>query len=125
MKYSGKLELTWVNKDKETQIEPRILIEKKEFSYGDVDSENLLIHGDNLIALKALESEYFGKVKAKKDVRNEEVLEKAKVGIRWCKYASTCDPDKKKWHYLLVADDVIEEGNSLKHTLGLAESIGE
>lgn len=64
MKYSGKLELTWVNKDKETQIEPRILIEKKEFSYGDNDSENLLIHGDNLIALKALESVYFGKVKA-------------------------------------------------------------
>ena len=68
---------------------------------------------------------YMVEVKAKKDVRNEEVLEKAKVGIRWCKYASTCDPDKKKWHYLLVADDVIEEGNSLKHTLGLAESIGE
>lgn len=28
MKYSGKLELTWVNKDKETQIKPRILIEE-------------------------------------------------------------------------------------------------
>lgn len=78
---------------------------------------------DFLIETEA--DKYMVEVKAKKDVRNEEVLEKAKVGIRWCKYASTCDPDKKNWHYLLVADDVIEEGNSLKHTLGLAESIGE
>ena len=68
---------------------------------------------------------YMIEVKAKKDVKNEEVLEKAKVGIRWCKYASTCDPDGKKWHYLLVADENIVEGNSLKYTLGLAESIGE
>lgn len=62
-------------------------------------------------------------VKAKKDVKNPEVVEKAKVGIRWCEYASTCDPDKKKWHYYLVADEVIKEGNSLKYTLGLAESV--
>jgi len=68
---------------------------------------------------------YMVEVKARKDVKNEEVLEKAKVGIRWCSYASTCDPDGKKWHYCLVADDVIEEGNSLKHTLGLSETIGE
>ena len=68
---------------------------------------------------------YMVEVKARKDVKNEEVVAKAKTGIRWCSYASTCDPDKKKWHYCLVADDVIEEGNSLKHTFGLAESIGE
>lgn len=68
---------------------------------------------------------YMVEVKAKKDVKNEEVLEKAKVGIRWCKYASTCDPDGKKWHYFMVADENIKEGNSLKYTLGLAESIGE
>ena len=56
---------------------------------------------------------------------NEEVLEKARVGIRWCSYASTCDPDGKKWHYFMVADENIKEGNSLKYTLGLSESIGE
>lgn len=68
---------------------------------------------------------YMVEVKARKDTKNEEVLQKAAIGIKWCEYASTCDPDKKKWHYCLIADDVIEEGNSLKHTLGLAENLEE
>ena len=54
MKYSGKLELTWVNKNKDLNIEPRILVEDKTKSYGDPHSGNMLIHGDNLVALKAL-----------------------------------------------------------------------
>lgn len=58
-----KLELTWIGKGEETKLEPRILIENPEFSYGDSASENMLIHGDNLLALKALEQEYSGKVK--------------------------------------------------------------
>lgn len=63
MKKTGRLELTWVGKYDEPTIEPRILLEDKEKSYGDPRSENMLIHGDNLIALKALEQEYAGKVK--------------------------------------------------------------
>ena len=67
MKYSGKLELTWVNKDKDIsdlmKMEPRILVEDKTKSYGDSKTENILIHGDNLLALKALEKEYAGKIK--------------------------------------------------------------
>lgn len=63
MKYSGKLELTWVNKDKEKKIEPRILIEDKNKSYGDPLSENMIIHGDNVVALKALEQKYAGAIK--------------------------------------------------------------
>lgn len=63
MKYSGKLELTWVNKNKELNIEPRILVEDKTKSYGDPNAENMLIHGDNLIALKALERDFAGKIK--------------------------------------------------------------
>ncbi len=58
-----KLELTWVGKGEETQLEPRILIENPEYSYGDKDSQNMIIHGDNLLALKALEQKYAGKVK--------------------------------------------------------------
>ena len=58
-----KLELTWIGKGKETKLEPRILVENPEFSYGDSSTENMLIHGDNLLALKALEQEYSGKVK--------------------------------------------------------------
>ena len=59
----NKLELTWIGKDKTENIEPRILIEDKEKSYGDDKSENLLIHGDNLLALKALEKDYSGRIK--------------------------------------------------------------
>jgi len=58
-----KLELTWIGKGEEPKLEPRILIENPEYSYGDPDSENMLIHGDNLLALKALEQYYAGKVK--------------------------------------------------------------
>lgn len=63
MEKKGKLELTWVGKYEEEKLEPRILIEDKSKSYGDPDTENMLIHGDNLLALKALEGEYTGKVK--------------------------------------------------------------
>lgn len=58
-----KLELTWIGKGDEPKLEPRILIENSEYSYGDTDTENILIHGDNLLALKALEQDYTGKVK--------------------------------------------------------------
>lgn len=58
-----KLELTWIGKGDEPKLEPRILIENPEYSYGDPNSENILIHGDNLLALKALEQDFAGKVK--------------------------------------------------------------
>jgi adenine-specific DNA-methyltransferase len=58
-----KLELTWIGKGEEPKLEPRILIENPEYSFGDPNSPNMLIHGDNLLALKALEQDYAGKVK--------------------------------------------------------------
>ena len=58
-----KLELTWIGKDNQPELEPRILIEDKDKSYGDQNTENMLIHGDNLLALKALEQDFAGKIK--------------------------------------------------------------
>lgn len=58
-----KLELTWIGKNEQPRLEPRILIEDKEKSYGDPNAENMLIHGDNLLALKALEQDFAGKIK--------------------------------------------------------------
>ena len=59
-----KLELTRIGKDIEYNLEPRILIERPDLSHDpDGSSDNLLIHGDNLLALKALEQDYAGKVK--------------------------------------------------------------
>lgn len=62
---ANKLELTWVGKEKELKVEPRILIENPALSNTAQDSntENMLIHGDNLLALKALESKFAGQVK--------------------------------------------------------------
>lgn len=62
MQKSGKLELTWVGKYDDKVIEPRILMEDTEKSYGDPSSENMLIHGDNLIALQALQQDYAGRI---------------------------------------------------------------
>ncbi|PTK31162.1 site-specific DNA-methyltransferase [Staphylococcus hominis] len=59
-----KLELQWLHKNKKENIEPRIIIHDKEKSYGDKNTGNKLIFGDNLLALKALEAEYTGKIKA-------------------------------------------------------------
>ncbi|MCA6387338.1 MAG: site-specific DNA-methyltransferase [Cytophagales bacterium] len=58
-----KLELTWIGKGNEPKLEPRILIEDPSKSFGDPKSENMLIHGDNLLALKALEQQFTGQIK--------------------------------------------------------------
>ena len=65
-----KLELTWPGKEDRPKLEPRILIENPDKSThaatrrSDADIfDNMLIKGDNLLALKALEADYAGKVK--------------------------------------------------------------
>ena len=65
-----RLELTWIGKDERPRLEPRILLEDADKSYHaktrvtDRDIfDNTLIQGDNLLALKALEQEYTGKIK--------------------------------------------------------------
>ena len=65
-----RLELTWIGKENRPKLEPRILLEDPPKSYhakhrvtGHDLFDNRLIFGDNLLALKALEAEYAGKVK--------------------------------------------------------------
>jgi adenine-specific DNA-methyltransferase len=65
-----KLELTWIGKENRPRLEPRILLEDDTLSYhaaqrvSETDIfDNKLIFGDNLLALKALEQEFFGRVK--------------------------------------------------------------
>jgi len=70
MTKNQKLELTWIGKENRPKLEPRILLEDPTRSYhakhrvtdGDI-FDNRLIFGDNLLALKALEAEFAGKVK--------------------------------------------------------------
>lgn len=70
----NKLELTWIGKEDEPlALEPRLLIDTPEYSFGDVETGtlpngkpwpgNMLIHGDNLLALRALEENFSGSVK--------------------------------------------------------------
>lgn len=64
-----KLELTWIGKNHQRRVEPRILMEDPAFSYHALSRrendqfDNLLLRGDNLLALKALEANYTGAVK--------------------------------------------------------------
>jgi adenine-specific DNA-methyltransferase len=65
-----RLELTWIGKDERPRLEPRILLEDPELSYhaekrvSDNDIfDNLLVHGDNLLALRALEQRFAGGIK--------------------------------------------------------------
>ena len=65
-----KLELTWIGKENRPKLEPRILLEDTTKSYHAkhkvTDNDlfnNRLIFGDNLLALRALESEFTGKIK--------------------------------------------------------------
>jgi hypothetical protein len=62
MAKTGKLELTWVGKELRPRLEPRLLLEDPSKSYGDPKSPNMLIRGDNLLALKALELDFTGKI---------------------------------------------------------------
>ena len=65
-----KLELTWIGKENRPRLEPRILLEEPALSHhashrvteNDI-FDNRLIFGDNLLALKALEQEFTGKIK--------------------------------------------------------------
>lgn len=58
-----RLELTWIGKGAEPAVEPRILLHDPSKDYGDPNAENMLIHGDNLLTLKALEQQFAGQVK--------------------------------------------------------------
>ena len=70
MSKKQKLELTWIGKEHRPRLEPRILLEEADKSHhaahrvSDRDLfDNLLVRGDNLLGLKALEQKYAGKVK--------------------------------------------------------------
>jgi adenine-specific DNA-methyltransferase len=60
-----KPELTWIGKDQRRKLEPRILREDPACSYASATrpGDDVLVQGDNLLALEALEPEYAGKVR--------------------------------------------------------------
>ncbi|MCM1288021.1 MAG: DEAD/DEAH box helicase family protein [Clostridium sp.] len=69
------------------------------------------------------DKKYMIEVKATNQTDNEEVQEKAKAAIKWCKCASEVDADGKSWEYRLIPSDKIIIGNTLKYVIGLAAPI--
>jgi type III restriction enzyme len=68
---------------------------------------------------------YMVEIKALNEINNEEVVLKAREGIRWCTFATIADPDHKTWEYRLISDDNIQPGNTCKYTLGTAHHVKE
>lgn len=68
---------------------------------------------------------YMVEVKAANEVTDADVVAKAREGIRWCRFASTADPDGKPWVYRLVTDENIHPGNTCRYTLGTALDMKE
>ena len=112
-----KLELTWVGKDERPRLEPRILVEDPALSYHAAERvsesdrfDNMLIQGDNLLALKALEQEFAGKVKCvfiDPPYNTGSAFEHYDDGIEHSLWL-TMMRDRLEMLYGLLSDDAIE-----------------
>ena len=60
---TGRLHLDWAGKDSIPRVETRLLLTESIYPDGLQDSENIMIQGDNLLALKALSATHRGIVK--------------------------------------------------------------
>lgn len=110
MDNTGKLELTWVGKYDESIVEPRILIEDKNLSYGDQSYDNVLIHGDNLVALQALQQKYAEKIKCiyiDPPYNTGSAFEYYDDGLEHSEWLSMMSPRLKLLHSLLSDDGCI------------------
>ena len=75
--------------------------------------------------VETFSGKFMVEVKALNEVNSEEVVSKAREGTKWCRFASTADPDHKKWEYKLISDDNIHPGNTCKYTLGTSHAVKE
>lgn len=119
--------LDWLNKEeavhKAKTIPYRLLKPVKKLSYGDPDSENMLIQGDNLEALKALLPLYAGKVKCifiDPPYNTKSAFEHYDDNLEHSKWLSTIYPRLELLRELLTEDGSIwisiddHEGHYLK-----------
>lgn len=69
------------------------------------------------------DAKYMIEVKASNQTGQEDVLEKAQAGIKWCECASQIDADGKKWEYRMIPGDKVAIGNNFKYIAGMAVKI--
>ena len=136
MSRKQKLELTWIGKDEQPKLEPRILMEVPEKSYHaatrrtpDDQFDNLLIHGDNLLALKALEQEYTGKVKCiyiDPPFNTQQALDHYDDGIEHSLWLSLMRDRIKILHTLLTSDGTLFihiDDNEIGYLIAITDEI--
>lgn len=68
-------------------------------------------------------AKYMIEVKAANQTEQEDVLEKARAGMKWCECASQVDADGKKWEYRIIPGDIISIGNTFKYVAGMAVQV--
>lgn len=76
---------------------------------------------DFLIETK--DAKYMIEVKAANQTDQEDVIEKARAGIKWCECATQVDADHKKWEYRMIPGEKIAIGNTFKYVAGMAVQI--
>ena len=76
------------------------------------------------LAGSGVDAKFMIEVKAANQTEQDDVLEKAHAGIKWCECASQVDADGKKWEYRMIPGDKISIGNTFKYVAGMAVQIG-
>lgn len=131
-----RLELTWIGKDERPRLEPRILLDDADKSYhakvrvsDDDIFENLLIHGDNLLALKALEQEFSGRVKCvyiDPPFNTQQALPNYEDGVEHSIWLTLMRDRLELLHRLLANDGTLFvhiDDNELGYLIALLDSI--
>jgi len=136
MSNKQKLELTWIGKDVRPKLEPRILLEDPAKSYHAAHRvsekdifDNRLIFGDNLLALRALEQEFEGKVKCvyiDPPFNTGEAFEHYDDGIEHSSWLDLMANRLRVIHRLLSADGTIFihiDDNELAYLIAICDEI--
>ncbi|MFL0950732.1 site-specific DNA-methyltransferase [Vibrio parahaemolyticus] len=129
-----KLELTWIGKEKRPRLEPRIFLEDSELSIQGEQKEgtfdgNLLIHGDNLLALKALEQDYAGQVKCiyiDPPFNTGEAFENYDDGLEHSLWLTLMEQRLKMLHQMLTDDGhlfIHIDDNELAYLMVLCDEV--
>lgn len=131
-----RLELNWMGKDDRPRLEPRILLEDEDKSYhakarvtDDDIFDNILIHGDNLLALKALEQEYAGRVKCiyiDPPFNTQQALPNYDDGVEHSLWLTLMRDRLEILHRLLASDGTLFvhiDDNELGYLIALLDSI--
>jgi adenine-specific DNA-methyltransferase len=131
-----RLELTWIGKDERPRPEPRILIEDAarshhathRFSKQDI-FDNRLISGDNLLALRALEQEFIGKIRCiyiDPPFNTKQAMEHYDDGVEHSLWLSLMRDRLEILHRLLTPDGTLFahiDDNELGYLIVLLDSI--